>query len=316
MVLSSGLSGQIGWTAESTFGTYAAPTEFHELISESLAFDIMRVESTAIRAGRRFQHRWSPGTQKVTGDIMLELHPVGAGALLRQVWGEPVTSGSGPYSHSWAGPGQVDDKSLTVTVNRPELAGRDDVHVYTGCQLTDWEISAAIDEYVKFQATIFGGNYEPNRAKGEAIYPAGDPFLFTQASVTLGGVELEVESLNLKGMTGIKTDRYRLSATNPERPRRSIESERTTIDGTLELGDHVASEYDRFIDGDDVAINVTFDDGTSSLVLSMNARIDMPSGPNVTGPEMLTLGLPFMVYSGTSDGDAFSATLVNADSQL
>jgi len=316
MVAASALSGQIGWAEEVTFQTFVAPAEFHELISESLELDIVRVESEGIRTGRRLQHRWKPGTNSVTGDVETELHPIGCGLLLKHIFGDPVTAGAGPYTHTWSGPGTIDDRSLSVTVNRPTLAGADDVFAFTGCQITDWTIGAKIDEFVKFKTTMYGGKYDGAQSKGTATYPAGDPFVFTHASVSVGGAGLDVESFELSGSTGLKTGRHRLSATNPELPRQSKESERHAITGTLDLGDHVAAEYDRFVAGTDVAIVVTIDDGTASLVFTLNARIDKPSGPNLSGPDLLSESIPFTVYHATSDASAIDVVLTNADATI
>ena len=55
--LASGLGGQLGLAAESTYGTFVAPTRWFEFNSESLHLERERIESAGIRAGRRVLHR-------------------------------------------------------------------------------------------------------------------------------------------------------------------------------------------------------------------------------------------------------------------
>ena len=76
MATGTGLDAQIGYVAETTWGTAVTVTRFHPLISETLKAEQDMVESAATFAG--FQtlasQQWALGNKKVSGDIQHELY--------------------------------------------------------------------------------------------------------------------------------------------------------------------------------------------------------------------------------------------------
>ena len=115
MALKSGLAAQLGVKAETTWGTFVAPTRFYPLISESLTEEIDRLESEGIVTGLRVLNtaQWAAGNVDVGGDIETELYQQGMGALLTACFGAVSTSGSGPYTHTFT-PGDLTDDHLTA----------------------------------------------------------------------------------------------------------------------------------------------------------------------------------------------------------
>lgn len=315
MGLASGLNSQLGFVAEDTYGTYKAPTRFAEFNNESLKLDIDRINSKGIRAGRRVLHRWAAGVQRVTGDIELELAPQGSGLLLHHMFGAVNTTGaSDPYTHTFT-PGATDGKSLTVQFNRPDISGTNRVFSYLGCKITDWELNAAVNEFLIAKLSLYGSHETTAESLAAASYPTGfSPFVFTHGSLTVSGSEVAIRSCNLKGSNGFKVDRHFIQGTNPSRPKEPLEAAQREYGGTF-VGDFESlTQYNRFVNGTEAALVLAFDAGNGrSLTITTNVRFDGET-PNVGGQDLLELNVPFMCVSSTSDAAAITAVLVNGDS--
>lgn len=317
MTTASGLESQLGFATESAFGTYETPDNFLEFTSESLKLERERIDSMGIRAGRRVLHRWAAGVQRVTGDIELELGPQGSGTLLKHMFGGVGTSGaSDPYTHTFT-PGQLDDKSLTIQFNRPDIDGTDRVFSYLGCSVTSWELACAVNEYLKLTCSIFGSHEDTAQSLASATYPTGySPFVFTQGSLTIAGGAYDIKEFTLTGDNGLATDRHFIQASNPERPKIAKEANRRQYGGTLISDFEDLTAYNRFVSGTEAALVLTFTQSASrSLVITCNVRFDGET-PNVSGYELLEQSLPFVCTSGTSDAAAITAVLKNADATV
>lgn len=313
MSLKSGLISQIGFGAEgtTTAGVRATPTRFLEYVSEDLTFNISRIESAGLRAGRRIVHRWSSGIKEVTGGFNVEMAPQGTGLLLSHALGAVSTTGSDPYVHTFT-PGALDTKTLTVQVGRPSLNGTVNPFDYLGCSIVSWELSAEIDQYLMGRFSIYGMEEVTDQSLASASYPSGySPFVFTHGTLEVASSELSVRSATVSGDNGLATGRHRLGAATPKV---ALEESLRNYGGTISADFESMTAYNRFVAGTEAAIELNFDAGTSAkLVVSGNVRFDGET-PHVTGPTLLEQSLPFKFTSVTSDAAAFTVTLTNADS--
>jgi len=73
MALAAGIASALGFATEGVSGTYTAPDHFIEYLSESVGQTIKRIDSKALRNGRRVTARWAPSTIEVGGDLNFEL---------------------------------------------------------------------------------------------------------------------------------------------------------------------------------------------------------------------------------------------------
>jgi hypothetical protein len=91
MAYYSGVATQIGYALETTAGTPATVTAFLPLggDGEKLKGDRERIESDAIRAGRRIldSNDWAGGNISPGGDVGHELYNAGIGKLLTGMFG-------------------------------------------------------------------------------------------------------------------------------------------------------------------------------------------------------------------------------------
>lgn len=313
MPLASGIAGQLGISEESTYGTYVAPTRWFEFVNETLELERERIDSMGIRAGRRTLHRWAAGVQRVTGDIQLELAPQGFGILWKHIMGTVNTTGSNPYTHT-AVPSDLSGKSLTVQIGRPDIGGTVRSFSYLGCKVATAELACVVNEYAMLTLSLYGAHEDTGQSLGTASYPATlSPFVFTHGSVTVAASAFDVRDLTLTIDNGLAIDRHFIRATTPERPKEPLEAARRDIGGTLTADFTDLTAYNRFVNGTEAALVLTFNAGASAqLTITTNVRFDGDT-PTIPGHELLTQTLPFKVTSGTSDAAAITVALVNAD---
>lgn len=315
--MSSGIDAQFGFADESTYGTLVAPTQFLEFLSESLKLEKERIESQGIKAGRRVLHRWAPGVQRVTGDVEIELAPEGTGTLLKHMFGGVATTGaSDPYSHEFT-PGDLNGKSFTCQVGRPDVSGTVQPFTYTGCKIPEWELAFAVNEYLKLKTTIYGADETTAEGLAVASYPATyNPFVFTHGSLTVAGSGVDIIEGTLAASNALATDRHRIRSTDPANPKEPLENGRREFTGSLTADFESLTQYNRFVSGTEAAMVLTFEQSASrSLVVTMNVRFDGET-PSVGGMELLEQSLPFKCTSGTSDAAAITAVLKNGDTTV
>lgn len=310
----AGIDGQLGIVDEVTYGTYVAPTRFYEFTSESVQFEIERIESQGIRAGRRIKHRWAPGVQRVTGGFELELPATSSGLLLSHAWGAAVTTGAGPYTHTYDGTNTLDGTSFTMQIGRPDIAGTVQPFSYLGCKITEWELAAAVNEYLMFKPTVYAAAEDTGETLATASYATGlDPFVFTEGSLTIAAAEICIRDFTLTGNNNLAVDRHFICA-NGEVPKEPLENGELEITGSFSADFENLTQYNRFVNGAEAAMVLTFTQGADTLVITMNVRFDGDT-PNVSGKELLELPVEFTV-TGTVDGTdaaAFTAVLTNGD---
>src|SRR5574343_1209540 len=315
MALTSGLASQLGIGAESTIGTRVAPTKFMEFNSESLKLNRDRIESGGIRAGRRVLHRCAAGIQSVDGGFEVELTPQGSGLLLKHAFGAVSTTGAGPYVHTLT-PGDMSALGLTIQVNRPGIDGTNRPFDYLGCSITDWEISSAVNQYVMGRFNVYGMHEDTGQSLASASYPAGPtPFTFVHGSIQIAAGAFDVKSFRVAGDNGLATGRHFIRSTNPERPKQADETGLRSYTGELvaDWGVNGLTDYNRFVNGTEAALVLTMSvSASASLVITTNVRFDGTT-PNVTGPDLLEMSLPFKCVSSTSDAAAITAVLTNSD---
>ena len=309
----SGIDAQLGFGEESTYGTRVTPTRFYEFLDESVKLTVERVESKGLRAGRRVQHNWAAGIKKVDGSINMEVAPQGSGLLLKHIFGGITTTGAGPYTHT-ASPGTLDGLSLTAQIGRPMIDGTVQPFDYTGLKITAGEFAASVGEFLTLQLDVYGQAEATDQTLATAAYPSGwMPFVFTEGSITIAGSEYCVTEFSLGFDNGLAVDRHFMCASAGGAPKEPVESEMREYTGSFSGDFDSLTNYNRFVNGTEAALVLTFTSGANSLTITMNVRFDGET-PNVSGPEVLSQSLSYKAVSDTDDATAITAVLVNSDS--
>jgi hypothetical protein len=306
------LNAFIGIGEESTYGTAVARTRFYELLSESVEEQIERIESAAIRSGRRTLHRRAAGVKRVTGSFELELAPQGIGVLLKHCLGSVSTTGTNPYTHTLT-PGALNGKSLSIEIAREFSTGTVTSHLFEGCKIIKWGISCEVNQWAKLKLDVVGEEATISQSPSSVTYPTGwSPFTFVHGTVTtIGGTSYDLSSFSIDVDNGLQVDRFFLGANRQKEP---LEAKLREIKGSLTTPYANDTLLNQLRNGTEAQLVVTFNAGASAqLTVTANVWID-GKWPHVERDAIASLPIDFTAMHSTSDASALMLTLVNSDS--
>ncbi|MFI7678564.1 phage tail tube protein [Actinophytocola sp. NPDC049390] len=298
---------QLGAKTETTYGTSAAPVDkFFDFVSESAAFEQTRIESSSLRAQSRVitTDNWALGSQSVSGDFDMELRPKGQAFWLAHAIGTAVTSqpdaAGNPtvYLHTIT-PAAL-PQSFTLQIAKPDIADTAHPFTYTGCRVSDWELTCEVDSFAHLKLSFLGQAESTATALAVASYPTGNkPYTFVQGTITVAGSAAKVKSLSLQGANNLTDDRVFLGSTLRDRPEENALREYT---GSLEAEFNGLTQYNRFVQGTEAEVVLLFEGATISSTykyqckITMNVRFDGET-PKVGGPEIVQAPMPYKVIN-------------------
>lgn len=312
----AGIDAQIGFADETTYGTYVAPTRFYEFVSETVKFNVARLQSAGIRPGRRLQHRWKPGAKSVSGNVIMELVPQDLAFLWKNIAGNPVTTGTDPYTHTFAGLGDIDSKSVTMQIGRPDETGVVRAFSYTGVKFPQAKIQAAINEYAMLDLSVYGRDETTAQPLASATYDAEhNPFVFTEGSLSVASSDVPVTAVDMSFDLKLGVDRHRITGTvgDVARPRKALVNGVADVTGSFTADFSSLTAYNRYVNGTEAQLVLVFNAAADAqMTITANVRFDGET-PNVSGPTLLTQPIKYAVTSGTSDANAITVAIVNSD---
>lgn len=316
---------QLGVAAESTFGSYVAPTKFVEFTGESLQWNQERIESKGWQAGTRVisASRWKPGKISVAGNIDLEvstksfglffLHAIGAGTITTAGTVTPT------YLHTFT-LGDLLGKSMTVQVGMEDLAGTVHPFSFKGCKVSSMSLGCATGELLTMSLGVIGRDLDTGQALGTASY-ATDPelFAFTEGALTVGTtggtVTVTAKNWTLDVDNSLSTDDYTLGSALV---REAVEPAMRKVTGTIDADFADLVEFTRFKDGTEATLVMKFE--TSTVIeaalkpyvkVTANIRYDGDT-PSVGGPEQVRQPIKYAVTT-PSTGEALTIAYQTTD---
>lgn len=320
MALGSGLSAQIGYVQESSYGASGVPTRFLPFVSESLKYTIGRDEAGDLgeTTTTARSDRWLPGKQEVGGSVTHIVYDKGFGLLFKNMLGAsasgaPLGVSSPPRTHT-STLATLFGSSLGVQVGRPDVAATVHPFTYRGCKVTEWELSNARDGFLQLALTLAGQTEVTSQALASASYAASTtPLSWTGASLTRAGSAFigRVTDISIKGTTGHKADRFGLATT--ALMLEPIQEEVAPIEGEVTCEFNSLTDYARFVAGTQVAIVANWQGplitGTTYAGVQITLAVCRFDGetPNVDGPGRLSIKLPF---AALNNGSAAPISLV------
>ena len=223
MGIASGIGSQAGLAAESTYGTYVAPTRFLQADKVSLKKVKNTVQSAGFAAGRLMP--LASGrvvtTHAAAGTINSEILNRGMGLLIQALMGTsvtPVQQGSTTaylQTHTLA---DTSGKSLTIQAGVPDRSGTVHPYSYLGCKVTAADFSWDLAKDAAATFTIDARDVDETKTLAVASYTAGTrPFVGTDATIKVGtyGSEVSVPGVtkaDIKIDRGHKLDSYYFGA--------------------------------------------------------------------------------------------------------
>jgi hypothetical protein len=293
-----GMLSQLGVADESTYGTAVAASKWFEFRSESIKLDIATIESQGIRSGRFNTARtgtYARHKRGAGGDIELEVMNKDFAWWFKHMLGAVGTTG--PTETAYVHTGTI--ASLVADSFTLELGRDDQRFVYEGGKVMEWELTAEVGEILLCTLTCDFEDESTSGALSSPSYPSGlVPFSFLNGTLTIGGSSTDVRSATVRGNNNLANERYFI---------RSSGLKKEPIDQGREYGGDLEAEftdmtaYNRFVNGTEAALVLTFVggliSGAQSYTFTVNAPVVRFDGetPVVEGPDIITQPLPFRV---------------------
>jgi len=263
MAIGSGLGAQMGLAAESSYGTFVAPTKFIEFTKESLVLKKTTAQSAGIAAGRLrpLSSRRVLTRKEVSGSFDMEVSNKGMGLLLQALMGTTVTPVQQAASTAYLQTHTLADtagKSLTIQKGVPLTTGTVTDKTFLGCKITSGEFACGMGEMLTASFEIDGKDCDESQTLAVASYSNLSPFHFGQMALKTGtyGSEAALDGIR---KVSVKIERpqdvERFYANQASLKKEPISNDQVKITGSLET-DYVATTLD----------DLHTSDGATSLV--------------------------------------------------
>lgn len=251
MAIGSGLGAQIGIAAESTYGTFVAPTKFIEFTKESLVFKKTTAQSAGIAAGRlmALSSRRVVTQKEASGSIEMEVTNKAMGLILQALMGTTVTPVQQAATTAYLQTHTLADtagKSLTIQKGVPLTTGTVTDKSFVGCKIISAEFSCEVGGMLMCTIEFDGKDCDETQTLAVASYPTMSPFHFGQMAVKTGTYASEtaldgVRKISVKIERPQATDRF--YANQSALKKEPISNDLVKITGSLEM-DYVATTVD------------------------------------------------------------------------
>jgi Phage tail tube protein len=329
--IGAGIGGQIGFAKATTYGTYAAPTNFYEVGKAAVTKTKKTVQSSGIAAGRLVDLTARRAVTSQAGTVPLELEVMQSGhfgLLLQQAFGTtaaPVQQASSTAYLQTHTPLTLAGIHSTVQAGIPDTTGLLHQYNFNGCKCIDVTFACAVDTFLTSQWNFDARQVEETDALAAPSYPVVSPFDFSQSAVSWGTFGSEasidgVKKIDIKLERKQNTSRYyQGNAGLKDEP---ITNDPLTITGTIEA-DFInkAYFYDVFSSDAPQSLIWTF---TGPVIASTyhyffqialpSVRIDSP-GPGLDSKDIVSSSFAFTaLYDGANP--AITLTYQSTDTTL
>lgn len=330
----------VGFGVESAYGTSITPTRWYEFTDEKFEFKPMRKQGKGLRVGGRLgrsARRVTTGLE-ATGEIKLEAVSKGLGLLLKGALGtgtSTLVSGT-TYQQNFT----IGDTLTPFTVQKGLVQedGTVTPYTFTGCVVTEWEITSAKDDIVEMSFNFDGnGGVSTATAYATPSYSSAPSlFTFTQGALTTGvftapttttlasgaTTVANVTEFSIKGENKI-TGGMRAYGSAGKRATSPRPGDRLDgVNGKVKVIYTDTTLRDASFNDTDVSLILTF---TSTEALSTGfatlqiaipvARLE-PETPNVNGGEVIETDYSFSVLDGLVAAQPLWISLRTGDSAL
>lgn len=313
--------GSLGFSAESTYGTYVAPARTVEFNSESMVGKYDRAWSNGIRAGRTTwaENQFQPISMGAAGSVTLNPQTKGFGLLLSHMLGSSSIGSliSGHYLQTHT-VGTLYGKSLTAQINRPYTTTSAGVFSYLGCKVSSWSMSGnGIGGLVEATLNLDARQEDTSQSLAAVAYPsAAEPFYGVSTTVTVDGSTFACNSWSISGDNGLALDRYKIGNT-AGRKDEPLETQNKTFTGQLGGADFTSlTLYNKIASatsaGALASITITclgVTDSAAALTITMPKCVLTGDMPTLNSSDLLlNQGLSFRAVQSTAGATPITIT--------
>ena len=209
MAIGSGLGSSAGFSPETSWGTYVAPTRFVRARSSSAQKTATRQQGEGIQAGS-FGSPLSQYVETVTGgsgQLSLDIQSKGMGVLFQTLMGTAITPVQQGTSTAYLQTHVLADpygKSMSVQVGLPQRGGTITPATLVGAKVTQAALTCAVDGLLQGTFDFDAKSYENTTTLASVSYGTGvNVFHGAQMSVKLGtyGSEAAVSGVKSVNVT-------------------------------------------------------------------------------------------------------------------
>ena len=301
MAVGSGIGGSVGFSAESTYGTYVAPARFLEVTQAKIDRKPNFVQGGGIAAGQGFEraslyvqtHR--EGLLSVEGEVrnkqfgLLLAHLMGSSAAPVQ----QAATTAYLQSHVW---GDNVGKSLTGQLGVPTLGGTVVPYSVMGGKVTSAEFSCGVGELLTGKWELDVQDYSDVTGLAAPSYVTGArPFHFGQMAVKVGAFGAEaavtgIRKVTLKIARPQRTDRQYAGGTGKKAE--PVWNGRPQITGTIETDFLAKADFaDRVVTGGAISLVWEFVGPIIASTYAETFRVTLSAAVFTQGDPALEQGL-------------------------
>jgi len=292
----------IGVAEESTYGTFVNPTRYIDILRENLVYDrgITPVQTVWSRAIQKYVE----GKARVEGSIDFAVEPENLGEIFKWCLGSVETTGTeAPYTHTFK---PADDiKSFSMVVVSEKVKRK-----ITGCLVPRLTLETPLD-IVTSSIDVLAKKEEKDTGSYTSTISSLAPFVFKQGTLTLGGNDRSkyLRALRLRIDNNIPIDDlYGFGDVGPQK----ILVANRTVECELEMAFEDTTEYDDFLAGIEVSLDLKFVNGNYEF------EIDLPkivyksdTAPHIDRREPLVATIPCQVLYDSASGYEVALKLKN-----
>lgn len=195
MAVGTGACSQCGWLTETTVGTPVTVTQFHRHVSiggEGLAPVRVLDEGVGGCVDVPNYDRTFEVATSASRDVELNVTARKMGQLIKVALGSSATATQLAATAIWRQihwNGETAGKSLTMQFGLPEATATGTNRAFTlrGSKITQWELSQAVNDLLKFRFTVDAWAETTATALASAAYVAAETFTFKHLSSKIGG---------------------------------------------------------------------------------------------------------------------------------
>lgn len=268
MTQARGFFKTLNYVTEETYGTTPAISS-GEMIklpfnSFEMGSDEEMIEPGTIR-GSRYQAEPSFGNISVQGRGTIPLDVRNIGYWLKLLMGNPNTTGSGTYTHTFNPATMLPSASFEI--------GFSDIssyHVFTGCKVNSMAFSFQKSTELTADVEILGKSETAPSGSSIAVSPTSlvfDRFNAKGVSLQKGGIAITtIRKLDFSIRNELATDIFCIDGTGF---RNSLPETNFIVDGSFEVLFENQDIYNEAINGTETSLQVTCTNGTNSLVFNI-----------------------------------------------
>lgn len=258
--------------------------------------------------GRRDPVEPGRGLIDASGGVEIPWDARAVGYWLTAMFGEPATTGTGPYTHVFTL--KDDMPSMTLEKGYKDISS---FAAYPGCKISKFGLNVAVgNNELTANVDILASTETINATTLEAAPTDVSLARFNnfQAAVVEGGLPSAIcRKFDLNIDFGLDGDTYCL---NGQATRTDISEGIVQVTGSIESLFKDVTLLNKAVNGTESSLKITFTSGTNSLEILIPELIFERGTPPIDGPKGLLLNTSFKAYyKDSAENSVIKFTLVN-----